>query len=162
MQRDFDNIKDSDRLSDIYGEWLAANGFDDSLPVEDLCFLHGQELTNSQREWLHDFEAAWHRAVTFEDKVLRLAKAFSRNMRAALEPEELREAIARNHAETSVSVCHTHDFLDANMIMDAAFSEAFGRAREDEDPETGEEPEDFEVWGAAWMIAKRNDFGMKA
>lgn len=160
MQRDFDNIKDIDRLEQIYGEWLAENDFDDS--YDTLSVRHAYTLTNSQREWLDDFDAAWRRMEEFEDKVLRLATAFSRNIRAALEPEELQEAVVRNLAESSAGVCHTHDFLDANMIMDAAFSEAFGREREDEDPETGEEPEDFAIWSAAWMLAKRNGFGMKA
>jgi hypothetical protein len=161
MQRDFDNIKDSDRLSDIYGEWLVANDFDESLPVEHLRHAHGAELTNSQREWLDDFEAAWHRAVVFEDKVLKLSKAFSRVLRDWLTVEQMVAVVQRNRAQDNPNVCHSHDFCDANMAMDEAFTKVVGRECEGEDPETGEEPEDFELWNAAWSLAKRNEFTVR-
>lgn len=46
--------------------------------------------------------------------------------------------------------CPTHDFCDANMIMDAAFERAFGRGARIEDLPDGTEHPDVALWNAAW------------
>lgn len=59
--------KSTDSLSDMYGDWLARNGFDDSLPVADLIHAHGAELTAAQKEWLAAFSAAYEAQEARED-----------------------------------------------------------------------------------------------
>ncbi len=43
-----------------------------------------------------------------------LAREFSRRLREEIGAENLNSAIARNAGEVNSSVCHSHDFCDAN------------------------------------------------
>jgi hypothetical protein len=79
-----------------------------------------------------------------------LAREFSRVLRATLDAHEVAEVIARNRIETSPSVCHSHDFCDANMVMLAAF-EAHGLDATDGDT-------NIALWNAAWDLAVKNEF----
>jgi hypothetical protein len=54
---DFEGLNTS-RLSDVYGEWLAENGFEGHEPADELL-MFSKELANRQREWLEDFCAAF-------------------------------------------------------------------------------------------------------
>lgn len=87
----------------------------------------------------------------------QIAFAFCALIHDDLDAAHLSEAIHRNRRETDKGVCHTHDFCDANMTMDAAFKAAMGRAIE-----LGEETEtsraDHLLWGEAWNIAKVAEF----
>lgn len=58
---------------------------------------------------------------------LLIAMEFCRILRRDLSVEDLGEVCARNAVETSSGVCHSHDFCDANMVMEEAFH-ALGRA----------------------------------
>lgn len=88
-----------------------------------------------------------------------LAEAFSFQIREWLSPEELTEA-NRLNATADASTCHSHDFCDANMAMDAAYRKTVGR---DFLPQGDAEPSeaDTALWNAAWDIAKRNKFGVE-
>src|SRR5271169_326214 len=68
-------------------------------------------------------------------------------LRTWLKPWEMREVAKRNRAETSEDVCHSHDFCDANMLMDEAWTR-FGL-----DSIDGENEFECKLWGAAWNHA---------
>lgn len=63
----------------------------------------------------------------------------------------------KNWSEIEPSVCHSHDYCDANMVMDAAF-QSFGI-----DPlpdiEAGMSQEVVDRWNEAWDFAKDNYLG---
>jgi len=52
---------------------------------------------------------------------LAVARAFCRELARALSKSELAEVVRRNAAETDANVCHSHDFIDANMVMLRAY-----------------------------------------
>lgn len=88
-------------------------------------------------------------------QVERIAREFSRVLREWITDEQMQEVIRRNKAETDTRICHSHDFCDANMAMDAAFRD-LGM-----DPfEGGEHISEAtcELWGAAWDVAKSAEF----
>lgn len=49
--------------------------------------------------------------------VYDLAAAFSRILRDTLTDEQLSDVRERNAAETNPSICHSHDYCDANQVM---------------------------------------------
>jgi hypothetical protein len=89
-----------------------------------------------------------------------LAEAFSAEIRAALTPEELAEAIRLNTAETDSGICHTHDHHDANMYMSAAWEKLTGSSVDDDiDTEQGIWSQaGTDITNAAWAKAKRANF----
>lgn len=84
------------------------------------------------------------------DPVKRLAREFSIRAREYLSMDEMEEVIKRNRTEEVPLVCHTHDFCDANMIMDAAM-EKLGLRSKNEDVTN-------QLWSAAWDLAKKTEF----
>lgn len=89
-----------------------------------------------------------------EMQEVSLACVFSEVLKVWLSPDEMREVIARNRAEPNPSICHSHDFCDANMAMLEAWEPAIGP---DIDVHSDE---GIALWNAAWSRAKRNDFQM--
>lgn len=61
----------------------------------------------------------------------------------------VQQAAARNAEEPHPSICHSHDFCDANMAMAEAWEGLTGRRPQD-CPE--------KLWDGAWDIAKRAGF----
>jgi hypothetical protein len=61
--------KSTDQLSDLYGEWLEANGFEGDEPADDL--LRAATLSPAQREWLESFCAAYKAREEYEDAALK-------------------------------------------------------------------------------------------
>lgn len=87
---------------------------------------------------------------------IKLARAFGEQIQGALSVTEFRAMIDANKAEGwDGPVCHTHDYCDANVYMEAAFVEAMGRepALLDEEIDA-----DNELWNDAWVVAKAADF----
>lgn len=80
-----------------------------------------------------------------------LANKFSMVLRSWLTDAEMREVIERNKAETTRSVCHSHDFCDANMAMQEA-AESFGLTFDAGSDECAA------LWNSAWDLAKKNNF----
>lgn len=74
-------------------------------------------------------------------------------------PEQFEQIKERNRANDDL-ICASHDFIDANEAMDAAFRQAFGRGtRLCSDVEEGrcteaEYAADVALWNDAWKIAK--------
>lgn len=55
-------------------------------------------------------------------KVEQLAREFSRQLWAEIGSTKMKQVIQLNANEKNPSVCHSHDFCDANMVMLAAGS----------------------------------------
>lgn len=86
-----------------------------------------------------------------------LAGAFVTRLRQETTPEQFAEIIRRNAAEPNEDVCHSHDFVDANMTMLMAWQATFGGAEFDMNSD-----DHIGVWNHAWQIAKRGWLGFRA
>lgn len=87
--------------------------------------------------------------------VTALASEFIRQMRVVLAPEEMADVVRLNDLEAPDSnICHSHDFCDANMVMEAAFIRLMGRA-----PDVMADV-DVGLWNAAWDQAVERGFGL--
>jgi hypothetical protein len=80
-----------------------------------------------------------------------LARRFGAVLQSWLTSAERREILARN-ARGAPRVCHSHDFCDANMAMDQAFRDVFGR------PFNHHSDEDIAIFNVAWDRAKAAGF----
>ena len=83
-----------------------------------------------------------------------IARLFCRNLRAELPAETIAQIVRLNAAESDSSICHSHDFCDANEPMAAAFESAMGR-----EIELGS-GSDCALWDSAWTIAKESGFSL--
>lgn len=98
-----------------------------------------------------------------------VAKKFSQLLRKELKTD-LDIVIKRNRVENALlphgaSVCHTHDFCDANMVMDKAIR-ACGFDPDKARDEDGEPIEPFDteltaLWNEAWNLANKAEFDPK-
>jgi len=88
-------------------------------------------------------------------KVDLLSDAFSRVMRSWTTPDELRAINARNAEEAHPSICHSHDYFDANEAMVVALDE-LGIDVNDMD-ESG-----HELWGLAWTLSRSRGFAPRS
>ena len=61
------------------------------------------------------------------ESVEPLAAAFLEIMGEQTTEDEREEIDGRNRQEPNPNVCHSHDFLDANMVMEEAFQRVMGR-----------------------------------
>jgi hypothetical protein len=86
------------------------------------------------------------------DTVAQLSSAFREKMRSYFPSETLAEIDRRNKFEADSSVCHSHDFCDANMVMLEAFIEVSGR-----DYDFGSDA-DMDLWNEAWDKTKADGF----
>lgn len=91
--------------------------------------------------------------------VTKLANQFSLVLRDWMTEDQMAEVLLRNVNETNPSICHTHDFVDANQAMlDAA--EMIGIATDDVgiDTPATDGVLGTHLWNAAWNLAKSNGF----
>jgi hypothetical protein len=106
-----------------------------------------------------------HAKPTFPDVRHELARTmgrkFSKVLRKWIGEINLQEVVNRNAANDD-SCCASHDFCDANMAMDEAFTKVMGRGFEfnfDEDPAKEQDnASDTELMNMAWDYAKANKF----
>lgn len=89
-------------------------------------------------------------------KVNRLAAAFARRLVETLNDNEMRSVIGRNRRETDAAICHSHDYCDANMIMDAAFKEITGHSSATK--QWLNDDRAIKLWSDAWALAKEREF----
>ena len=87
----------------------------------------------------------------------KLAAVFAEVLHEWLTPAQMREVVARN--EHYGNACASHDFCDANMAMDEAFTKTQGRELEMGEG-TRQSRADVALWNGAWAIAKRMNFDM--
>ena len=50
-----------------------------------------------------------------------LAIEFCDELRATLTPEKMQDVVSLNAMEADPNVCHSHDFCDANMVLNDVF-----------------------------------------
>lgn len=82
-----------------------------------------------------------------------IAKTFVDNLAAYVGAENMGVIAARNAKEPLAAVCHTHDFADANVFMDAAF-----KAHGVQDNEAGHGlliVDRSDDWNAAWAEGRK-------
>lgn len=86
----------------------------------------------------------------------QIAARFAAGVRWALTEEQFAEVCRRN-GRRNWPACASHDFLDPNPIMHAAFVAVTGRDPlaylNDEAAESGMSAADARLWSAAWRIA---------
>ncbi len=81
---------------------------------------------------------------------VELARRFHAIVRRDL--AEHLEAIDEENRTAAESTCATHDYLDANMLMDEAFTAAFGHDMD------ADNEDDAATWNAAWDLAVEHGF----
>lgn len=83
-----------------------------------------------------------------------IAREFSKLLRAALTETEMKKVVARNRSKGYIdeNLCASHDFCDANMVMDEAFQKVMER------PTRPTAKADADLWNGAWTLAKSHDF----
>jgi hypothetical protein len=89
------------------------------------------------------------------DQILinKLAHVFADVLKERLTSEQVHEINRRNASlEYGGNTCASHDFCDANMVMDAAFTGLLGREMLIDDDD------DLAACNSAWTIAKDNAF----
>ncbi len=92
------------------------------------------------------------------ERVTALAREFSRCLRATLDAQEMKEVLDRNAAQDNPGVCHSHDFCDANMVMQTA-AKNLGYAENFDTADTEDQIDDCcSLWNAAWNEAKSTGF----
>lgn len=87
-----------------------------------------------------------------EAQVDKLARAFARSLRASLTGDEMKQVIRANRDENDQRVCHSHDVIDANVVMAEAFEHVVGREAQ------VQWQTDLDLWNDAWTAAKRHEF----
>lgn len=99
---------------------------------------------------------------------ISVAKEFSRLLRETLSGYEFDCLLSLNADEPSDAICHSHDFCDANVVMDEAckalglvtiFGSENEVATKDEDLAIEEQ---CNLWNEAWSIAKLAQFDPSA
>lgn len=98
------------------------------------------------------------------NQIEQLAREFSRQLRDSLLEHEMSQVISLNDSEEDKDCCHSHDFCDANMVMDEAFNTVFNRScifpsDVEKNPQLADqEIADLDLWNKAWSMAKENKF----
>lgn len=101
--------------------------------------------------------------MTYAEQAERLAAAFSAVVRRDL-GAHLPEIVRRNGTEGYAGACATHDFCDANMLMEEAFRDEFGYAPGDDGCRDGlgedgkRHDAALRLWNHAWTLARQRRF----
>jgi hypothetical protein len=89
-----------------------------------------------------------------------LAWRFAAELREWLEPWQMIKVCERNAIEPSG--CASHDFCDANMTMDAAWTATFARPFLPDTDDSEPTDADVALWNAAWDMAREHSFFIEA
>ena len=84
-----------------------------------------------------------------------LAMEFCEELRATLAPEQMENVVSLNAAEANPNVCHSHDFCDANIVLNDVFLR-HGMDAADE----GGMDRWGDLWNQTWNLAKSRGFRM--
>ena len=93
-----------------------------------------------------------------DQQVTAIAEAFAEVMRQWLTPAEFEEMRRLNAIHASDLICASHDFCDANMAMDAAFTGLGINTCLAYEHDSPEHEEACKLWNEAWSLAKRRYF----
>ncbi len=93
-----------------------------------------------------------------------LAEEFAHELLSEIGKKNMCEVIRKNHQADYEGCCASHDFCDANMVMNEAFVEIYGREPIFE--EINHAPldlndnynQDSSIWNEAWDTAKLHEF----
>lgn len=93
-----------------------------------------------------------------EYAVPAIAHAFATRVRLALSRDELRQVVDRNASEPAAMVCHSHDFVDSNVLMLNAFADAGLREPTNDTLNEAQVAAALALWKQAWSLAKAQQF----
>lgn len=119
-------------------------------------FIDDETLRAERADWEASFAkgelatlSGWT-VYLIDRRALQIAFAFAANLREQLagSADLFGEMCRLNENETSGGVCHSHDFCDANMPMDDAFTAIVGHELEAADEA------DCALWNDAWGLAR--------
>ena len=82
----------------------------------------------------------------------KLAIEFMHRIRLYLTKEEFKELVARTKANADKRICFSHDYCDANMVMNEAFGQIFGRDID------ATKQADLDMCSKAWEITRVKNF----
>ncbi len=103
------------------------------------------------------FESAAENCVAYaegDERPAQIAEKFAAVLRRWLSPGEFAEMRKRNQTSAYASgCCASHDFCDANMAMEEAFTEIVGR------PLDFGSDADTAIWNEAWETARQKFIG---
>lgn len=88
--------------------------------------------------------------MTYTDTEIALAKAFDAELRGEIGAQSYAEVIRLNRTPEYNCACASHDFCDANEIMDAAFVSVTGRSTIPDDEDAFISEENTDLWNRAW------------
>ena len=82
---------------------------------------------------------------------MELSKVFADLIKSVLTKDEMEQVIIDN--KNSDDCCHTHDYIDANIVMFEAFKIVYG-----DEPNIMMNSTHLELFNIAWHIAKESNF----
>lgn len=136
--------------------------FDGLLTMRDAAIL--VSLVNSERRE-HGKEPLPIPYPVTALHVATLAREFSAVLKRWLSADDWAALLVATKALKDDSICHSHDYCDANVAMDEAFRVVTGRAcvlpcdvAEDSAAEVSQLDADNALWNAAWTMAKAQGF----
>ena len=113
--------------------------------------IAGDALAISIEKLLHDSAklAVVSAPISVAEQNLRekLAQTFIEYLRRDMGPQDYALMGLRNLAEGKTGICHSHDFLDANLTMNEAFTDVVGHPAEIQNSNQAA------LWSDAWRIA---------
>jgi hypothetical protein len=91
--------------------------------------------------------------IAMKPTVDTLALEFSQGLHAYLTPVQMSEVVERNRNEEDNSVCHSHDFCDANVVL----YDVFKKYGIDVATQRGLSKW-ADLWACAWALARAREF----
>ncbi len=134
-----------------YGDWSVV--FTDREQVTTLFSAAAAKAPHEHLQPWHSGTLKSIRSIERERAVSELAMRFATELGEKLSSEDMDRLVERNGRDPKSAVCHSHDFCDANVVMEEAWRRSFGGELFDE-----EEAEQLSVWNEAWQIARDADF----
>jgi len=104
--------------------------------------------------WEKDADTATQEERSKADRrhAVAISREFGSRIQAALTRGEFRRLIELNKAEPDVLVCHSHDFVDANVYMHEAYTTVMNREPDLENQQA------LDLINRAWDLAMAADF----
>lgn len=90
--------------------------------------------------------------------ILKVARRFAERIAENIEPDDLDEIDERNRREADKSICHSHDFCDANVHMQMAIMAVTGGLDAGARLTEPEQSKVHRLWQSAWDKAKSLGF----
>jgi hypothetical protein len=159
-------------LQSIYGEELATSLADFALHVGARCSIRVEEVSGgNQVGWIARKGDDWPTAsgpsaevavarceilamrgpqIHVPGEILKpfIAAAFLDKLKLEIGDENFASCCRLNKAQSDASICHSHDFCDANMVMAAVFTDLT-----DKEPDVQDDAL-RQIWNASWDLSK--------